>query len=175
MRDSLNLHSSTLLAKSMILPYLDYGCLFFSSCSSKSLNRLQTLQNRILKCALRKNSLFGTRMLHKSAGVLLINDRIRFNQLTLIQHDFMNGSNIFERQAVVNVNTRSTVIPTLTLSRPSTEQYRRSLFYNGVKDWNNIPLELKQSLSLQTFKIKLKRQIMSTYDPILEPNQGLQP
>lgn len=59
----------------------------------------------------------GTKLLYKSAGVLMIKDRIKLNQLVLIQHDFMNGSNLFVRKTVSNTQTRRAGVPTLTLVR----------------------------------------------------------
>lgn len=66
--------------------------------------------------------------------------------------------------------TRSAAVPTLSLIRPSMEQFRHSLYYSGVNDWNALSLELKQSLSLQSFKTNLKRQMMAIYDPVTVSN-----
>ena len=39
---------------------------------------------------------------------------------------------------------------------PRTGYYKRSLSYNGVILWNEIPSSIRNSGTLQTFKLKLK-------------------
>lgn len=164
-RQCLTSHSGLLMAKSMILPYLEYGLIFLNSCPDAQLRKLQILQNKILKCALGKNSLFSTRLLHKQTGTLLIKDQIRYQQLSLIQHDFMNNSPLFPRSNSGITRTRSSDAVTLPVVRPTCELFRRSIYYQGILDWNNLSSELKNSSSLHSFKIKLKRQILDSYDP----------
>ena len=44
----------------------------------------------------------------------------------------------------------------LAILMPRTEYYKRSLSYNGVILWNEIPSSIRNSGTLQTFKLKLK-------------------
>lgn len=75
LKESLTDFGRITMAKSMVIPYLDYGLLFMSSCQESQLQRLQRLQNKVLKCALRLNRLAGTLQIHSTARVLLIKDR----------------------------------------------------------------------------------------------------
>lgn len=101
------------MAKAMILPYLDYGIAFLSLCDNKSIQRLQVLQNRILKCALGLHRSFGTFELHKLARVLTIKDRIIYNQL--IHHDILTNSSLFPVKQQSYAGTRSSVSLQLTV------------------------------------------------------------
>lgn len=69
-------HSALILAKSLVLPYLEYGLMFPSSCSKFQLKRLQIIQNKTLKVALCVGSLFNTKRLHYQCNVLMIEDKI---------------------------------------------------------------------------------------------------
>lgn len=79
----------------------------------------------------------------------------------------MNNSVLFQRSTIADLQTRSADVPSLSLARPISEQFWRSLYYQGVVDWNNLSLDLKNSPSLESFKIKLKRQIILSYDSLL--------
>lgn len=165
LKDSLTDFGRLTMAKSMIIPYLDYGLLFMSSCHDSLLQRLQRLQNKVLKCALQLNRTAGTLQMHSTARVLLIKDRIRHNQLSLIHHGVLNGLDTFPMVNVLNTRTRSTDTPELKLIRPNTEHYRKSLFYSGLTEWNSLSSELKNCDTLSTFKHKLKSAILNSYVP----------
>lgn len=128
------------MAKSMILPYLDYGLVFMSSSTVFALQRLQRLQNKILKSALSFDRMSGTRRIHKTAKVLMIKDKIQYNQLVLIHHEKLNNTNLFPMPMDINTMTRSSVGPQHSLNRPNTEHFPNSLYYYGLKEWNNLPL-----------------------------------
>lgn len=168
-RRNLTNFGSLTMAKSMILPYLDYGSCFISACQDFAIQRLQRLQNRVLKCALGVNRFFGTRELHKLAGVLTIRDRIRYNQLSLIHHQILNNSSLFPLKRFSNNSTRSADDSQISLHKPNIEQFRKSLYYLGPSEWNALPTELKNCPSLCSFKIKLKRSILDTYNPTDSP------
>lgn len=83
-RPNLTTHSAIVFAKSLVLPYLEYGLMFLSSCSKSQLKRLQILKNRTLKVALSVGSLFNTKKLHRQCQVLMIEDKILLQQLKFI-------------------------------------------------------------------------------------------
>lgn len=163
-RNNLTNFGSLNMAKSMILPYLDYGLTFISACQDFAIQRLQRLQNRILKCALGVNRTFGTRELHKLAGVLTICDRVRYNQLTLIHHEVLNNTSLFTFRQTSISSTRGSHGRLLHLNKPNIEQYRKSICYYGPSEWNGLSTELKSCTSLPNFKVKLKRMMLLTYD-----------
>ena len=54
MRNFLDIRAATMVYKNMLLPIIEYGDIFLSSASVVNRKRLQTLQNRGLRCALNK-------------------------------------------------------------------------------------------------------------------------
>ena len=60
-------------------------------------------------------------------------------------------------------NLRSCEKDQLQLPKPQTEIFRKSFSYCGVKIWNSLPLNLKQSTSVASFKSNFKLHLMNTY------------
>ena len=50
---------------------------------------------------------------------------------------------------------------TFAIPQPHTNYCKRSLSYSGVVLWNSLPLNIRQSLSLNEFKSKLKNLILT--------------
>ena len=69
LRQFLNTRAALLIYKNMILPILEYGDVFISSMTLDTRKKIQTLQNRGLKCALSKDRLFNTDLLHSEAKI----------------------------------------------------------------------------------------------------------
>ena len=61
--------AAILIHKNMILPVLEYGDIFLHSASQKIRKKLQTLQNKALRCALNKEKYTETNALHEEAKV----------------------------------------------------------------------------------------------------------
>lgn len=151
----------------MILPYLDYGMLFMSSCNEFVIQRLQKLQSKVLKCALGMNRNTGTRQIHNLTGVLMIKDRIRYSQLVFIHHQILTSSNLFTvtngPHDLHNPRTGSTDQNQIILSRPKTEHFRKSLYYGGLNEWNRLPQDMRNCTTLSSFKYRLKSSIIDSY------------
>lgn len=162
-RNNLTTFGSLTMAKSMVIPYLDYGVLFMSSCHESLIKRLQYLQNRVLKCALKLGRMTGTKCMHSLARVLMVKDRIYLNQLAIIHHGILTNSSLFPICNTLNPRTRTSNEIQISLTRPNVELFRRSLYYNGIKSWNALPLDLRNCTTLSTFKNRLKTLLLNSY------------
>ena len=63
----INENAAITIYKSMILPYIDYGDIFFMKSNSAQVQKLQSLQNRALKFCFISKPKVPTDMLHQSA------------------------------------------------------------------------------------------------------------
>lgn len=136
----------------MILPYLGYGCLLISSSTDSNLLKLQQLQNKVLKCAHKISRYYSTRELHKVCRILTVHDRIKYNQLKFIHGYFLVGNPLFSPRENNVRWTRSVSDGKLALPFQKVVVFRKSILYNGVKEWNALPVELKSLQSLPSFK-----------------------
>ena len=61
----------------------------------------------------------------------------------------------------VNSNTRSSSNNDLSVPRPHTEIFKRSLAYAGPKLWNKIPLSIREVSNMSAFKHHMRRFILN--------------
>ena len=67
--------ASVKIYKSMIVPYLDFGDIFFMHSNAKQVKKLQTLQNRALRICYSDRPNVPTDMLHQSAQISKLKER----------------------------------------------------------------------------------------------------
>lgn len=164
-RGSLTVYASLRMAKSMILPFFEYASLFVSAANESQLNKIQTLQNRILKLALHLNRLHSTKDLHHRAKELTFKHRIAVNQMKFIARYLTQTEPIFSliNQTDLDIGTRSSVSRNLSVKIPNVDIYRKSFCYKGPKEWNQLPDDLKVSQSFPSFKNKIKNYFLAMY------------
>ena len=75
MRSFLSMRAAILVYKSMMLPILEYGDILLSATSKVNRKKLQTLQNKALRCALNKGIETSSADLHSEAKLLKLNLR----------------------------------------------------------------------------------------------------
>lgn len=78
---------AVILYKASILSYFDIGDIFYNSANINSLTKLQTLQNRALRCIYYNNSNLSTNELHVRAKLLRLQDR-RDSNLAAFAHSY---------------------------------------------------------------------------------------
>ena len=73
-----------------------------------------------------------------------------------------NNFNLHTRNAIHSYNTRNNTA--LNLPRFRTNLGIRSVFYEGLNVYNSLEPEIRESTTRTSFKIKLKKHLISTYD-----------
>lgn len=164
-RGSLTDYASLRMVKSMIIPYLDYASLFVGAANESQINKIQTLQNRILKLALHLNRLHSTKNLHHRAKDLTFKHRIIVNQMKFIARNLTQFEPMFtlSQQSNLDVVTRSNTSRNICLKMPNVNIYRKSFCYNGPIEWNQLPDDIKTSQSFPSFKNKSKNYFLALY------------
>ena len=90
------------ISKSMILPYADYGDIFFINANNKQLGKLQTLQNRALRTCLKTVMHTPVEILHQSTQTPML-DKRRDVHLKNFMFKMKNNVNLLNLK---NVRTR---------------------------------------------------------------------
>ena len=158
MRPFLSKKAALLVYKNMILPILEYGDIFIHSASKKSRKKLQTLQNKALKCALSKDKLYNTENLHNEAKLLKLKDRRHVHILLhMFQLAQIPGFKLWKAYQTTGVKTRSSKKKLISFRRPNNERYRKSITYQGPKLWNSLPAHIQKMDSYHDFKIQTKK------------------
>ena len=139
--------------KTMILPYLDYGDIFFINSNSNQLKKLQTLQNRALKICINPEPDVTVEEIHQSVQLSKLNVR---REVHLVNFMFKNKSNnkyVNNR----NVRTRLHDAPVFITIKPNIEKYKNNVFYYGAVKWNNLPVNVRNIETYDKFKSTLKK------------------
>ena len=107
MRLFLNVNAATLVYKSMILPLLEYGDFFLSATTAINRKRLQTLQNKGLRCALNVSVETSSDELHLQAGLFKLKYR-RDQHLLNFMYTWANDPHKLKSKSASGPKTRST-------------------------------------------------------------------
>lgn len=148
-----------------ILPILDYCCIIWGKNTKGCyINKVFVIQKRIIKILLHKPKRTPTIVLFKESKLLTFYDRCNYHTAVLvykIMHNtcpsYMNDLIAFAFNVQVSYNLRCISSKNLSLRYKHNSKYFMDTFsYYSMQVWNNVPLEIKLSRSLNTFKEKLK-------------------
>ena len=147
--------------KNMILPILEYGDILLISAKKVARTRLQTLQNKALKCALGLDSLTDTNEVHKLAKLEKLHVRRKQHMLQLMYKQLENTL-LWQRKTsrtsrTSGVATRSSKKKSFVMRKTKTEKYKKSITVTAPNHWNALPQKVQAIKDPHTFKRALKQ------------------
>ena len=166
---SLDFNCRRILCNSLIQPYLDYCCTaWYSSLTADLRRKLDVIQRRMVRFVLSRDRLSHVDSTDlKYLSWLSIPDRVKFFKL----------SQVFKIRIGMAPNYLSSGF--LPLSNSHGHDTRRKLFnyriskqladspssfaYTAIRLWNELPQSLQGIASLETFKARLRKHLVSTY------------
>ena len=139
----------------MILPIVEYGNIYMTSTTKENRKKMQILQNKALKCALKKDKKYNTKGLHTEAGIDTLKTR---RNRHILQHIFQISQTDSFRgwKARASIATRSSKKKLMILKKPRTDKFQRSITYRGPKLWNQLPLKIQNADTSTQFKSLLR-------------------
>ena len=154
------------LCSALILCHLDYSSSSWYSGLSKTLKRkLQICQNKVFRFILELSPMQSVNStVFDTLNMLNVERRVkqmRLNHVFNIVHD---TAPTYLRQNFTTIshhycNTRSANCHNFIL--PSIRQCQdKTFYYNAIKDWNDLPLNIKQIKSKTSFKLAVKKHLM---------------
>ena len=144
---------------------LKYGIEVYGSCSKTQMNKLQIVQNRLMKFLFRKPRMTSTNELHHEIKILKLNDLHDFSILQLV-HNCLNKkcpltfAEYFKKKASGH-NTRQAKKLTIPGARLSGGQSR--VQYKGVKLWNTTDDSIVSIKNINSFKKALTNRYITQY------------
>ena len=151
-----------MLYKSMILPYLNYCNLVRASSYKTSLQRIVILQKCLIRIVNKSDYCAHLDPIFKK-----LNSYEHYNLVfscfnLKILFSLENLKLLFTRNNQINGhNTRHTKSFHLPSFRTNTRQF--SVFYQGLRPYNSLSIDITGSPSLASFKKKLKKCILDKY------------
>ena len=125
--------------KTMILPLLEYGGVFLSSCTDAEQTKLQRLQNAALRTVYRQDNYARVYDLHIRANLLPLKLRREITLIKIMHTKVYNNEGICVR----NLNTRNYDGPVMDICRPNSKRFSKSVAYRGPVSWNQLKPDLR--------------------------------
>ena len=154
-RRNITVDTCTRVYKSMIAPLLDYGDIIYSATSDRNLARIQKLQNRGLRICLNNHVYVSRIQLHQTCEVLPLKIRRKYN-LRKYMFKQKENQNIIVNREIRTRRHRAVVFET---NRPNIEMYKRGTLYKGALEWNNLPVDTRNTEKFVTFKEIQKKEM----------------
>lgn len=152
----LNLDARKTVYNTIIRPHFDYCSTLYLNTSREQMNSMQAIQNRAMRIVLKCEYLTPREQMLNTLNWLTIEQNIRLNTLIMIykikhkQVPKYITDEIKTRRDIHNMNVRNQ--SDFTLPKYKTINARNSIFYEGLKMFNELPQEIKDAQTIQIFK-----------------------
>ena len=163
-RKYLSVKTLKLIYHSLAGSYLQYGIAAWSNCSSTMLNKLQSMQNKIIRYMTYSQPDANVDHHYKSLKILSI-DELKFYETAKFMHSVYNNTmplafQDYFQEIDHSYETRTRTNVGFYLPFPRTERSKKSLRYSGVHVWADVPHSYR-NYPVKLFKTCLKNHILS--------------
>ena len=136
---------------------MEYGDILLVSVKLSLRKRLQTLQNKALKCTLGLDPLTNTAEVHAKAKLDTLQDR-RKQHIAQLMFKQRDNPTLRERKGRrrLGVATRSSMKKQFKLCRIKTKRLKNSITDKAPRLWNKLPKEVQDIRELGLFKSRFK-------------------
>ena len=157
-RRYLNDECALTIYKSMVIPYFDYADVIYMYSNNPDLKKLDRAHLR------------GLRICLKIQGKMNDVDIFNLGNISSLENRrFVHSRNYMYKnksKCIVNkegVVTRAKEGPLFNITRPNCEAYKRSIYYSGASDWNNLDSAIRNLENIFLFKRHQKSWLLNTY------------
>ena len=149
---------------SLFYPYLYSGAAFWSNVSKDYFEKVFLKQKKVIRYIAGVRKYAHTEPLFGNLGILklIYVKNLEVSKLIFSDLDTNRIFNFRLRSTVHTHFTRNNA--TLDLPQPRINLFRNSIFFNGLKYFDNLPIGIKNSTSNDIFKIRLKSYLIYFYD-----------
>ena len=148
----------------MIYSKIKYGILTYGLTTSSNLNKIQVIQNKLLKVISNQNYRTATNILHNSLGLLKVKDILTQELLTFVHNFnknklpavFKNYFTKFHNLHEINTRNRDKFI----VPRFKTAFGSKVVKYLGAVTWNTLNQDIKIIHNVKSFRYKWKNTIL---------------
>ncbi|MCW4347252.1 MAG: hypothetical protein N0E48_28465 [Candidatus Thiodiazotropha endolucinida] len=151
---------------SYILPIFDFGCMIWGRSTTNTISRLLKLQKRAARVILQANIMAPSQSMFQELQWLPFPKRIQYHTC-IMMYKSLNGmaprymTDLFCKVSEMHGRPlRSVNNELLRIPFSRTCYYDRSFAIQGAKQWNTLPLDLRNSPSLASFKQNVKRYLL---------------
>ena len=156
---------------SYILPIFDHGCMIWGRCTTANTQRLLKLQKRAARIILKADILTPSQRMFSELRWLSFPRRVQYHTCVMVYKTLNNLapeyiSDLFQIHTTQvsdthNRNTRSVDHELLRIPSFKTSLYETSFSLSAARLWNTVPLDIRMSSSLETFKRSVKTHLLA--------------
>ena len=155
------------LYETLIKPYITYGIEAWHSAPNYILEKVCVLQKKSIRaiCDLSYNA--HTNECFKTLKLLKIDEIFTENIAVYIYNTLKMGQNanvsdaLVHHRSIHDHNTRNR--DQLVLPRNQKSRTQKGFLFRGIKEWNNINQEIKNSKNVRAFRRNVKNFLLSKY------------
>ena len=162
-RDFLTLGALKTIYYSLVYPHLLYGIIFWSGASKFNFNKIFKVQKKIVRLITGSPFRAHTNPLFSRLAMLKLEDMKKIEMCKFIYNnlDEENFFNFSTRSSVHSHDTRNRSL--LNLPQPRSNLLLNSIFFEGIRVFNDLDSDVKMSCDVQSFKYKMKRDFLNSY------------
>ena len=146
-----------------------YGINVYGQAGPTKMEKIQVLQNKLLKVLSEKKYRYPTEKLHKEFELLLVEDLAKQELLTFVHNYFSNNlPPVFENYFDSfdhQYNTRNGP-NTIRLKTHATQMAASSVLVKSAKLWNNLDVDCKSITTRKNFRSKINADTIDTYSDV---------
>ena len=152
LRSYLSIQSSLTIYKATILPYIDYGDIFYQAAFKGSLTKIQDSQTKALKICFKLHGNQDEKDLHARANLATLEKRRNSHILNFMYKRKDNPVYLDTKK----LQTRAYQASKFTVPNFNITQFKNSILYKGSSLWNELQTETKNIPTYSAFKDKTK-------------------
>ena len=149
-----------LLYHSLVGTYLRYGIASWGTARTTALQKLKCLQNKVVRYITHASRTTNITNEYENLNILKVDELYTFEVGKFMYKSFSLALPPSFGEYFMNIGhqhyTRAKANAEFILPRPRTDLGKQSIKYMGVKIWNEIPTNIRSSLTLQLFCTELK-------------------
>ena len=149
-----------------IRPLLEYGDVIWDNCTQYEKNELDKIQNEAVRITTGTTKLVSLDNLYKEVGWQTLHRRRQDHKITLFYKMFNQRTPVYlsslipqQVNAISHHNLRSS--NDIHTIRSNTSLYHNSFLPSTLRQWNSLPVEVRQLITLSSFKTFLKKDLQS--------------
>ena len=164
-RNFLTKQHITTIYYTLIYSHVKYGLSIYGFTNKKNLDKLQKVQNQLLKVLTKKKYRYSTNMLHNDLNILKVNDIKTLEILTFVHNFFSNKlpsafDNYFTTFADLHsINTRNKN-KRLIVANHRTNFGANTVKIKGTILWNNLNVNLRSCNNIKRFRREWKAMVL---------------
>ena len=157
----LSLEMKKMFYNGYITPIYDYGCITWKHANKTELNRLTKIQKRIACTILRKPKKEAANELCKQLDWMTIPNRMEYFTGLMVYKSIHNLTPLYMSKLLkladnAHYNLRSKSHIDIAQIQPRTNYMKCTFSYSGMKTWNAIPPNIRNTQNYRAFKIQYK-------------------